>query len=161
MLDMNTKVEKNDPSKPGHKASKVQTFGPLHRYVIYAIHTREAIQWFVCDAETDDEGYPAVIRQSATMQEALNAPGRFPAYRKGPQAFDAGEGAHTQRVKRGFKMDAVIKDGKLIITLDLQDPRPSASGKTLVVASSQGNKATTAQVQGKAVVVGVNAYIQR
>jgi hypothetical protein len=56
---------------------------------------------------------------------------------------------------------AEIKDKKLIITLDLEEPHPSASGKTLVVASSYGNKVTEAMVDGKPVTVGVNAYIKR
>jgi hypothetical protein len=47
----------------------------------------------------------------------------------------------------------------LTITLDY-DPAgaPSASGKTRVHASTHGNAATTAQVAGKVLVVGVNAY---
>ncbi len=58
-------------------------------------------------------------------------------------------------------MNAVIKDGKLIITVDLNaTPTPSASGKTLVVASSHGNVTTTATVNGKPVTVGLNAYIK-
>lgn len=57
---------------------------------------------------------------------------------------------------------AEIKDGKLIITLPVNaQPAPSASGKTLVVASTHGNVATSAIVQGKPVVIGVNAYIKR
>jgi len=39
--------------------------------------------------------------------------------------------------------------------------RPSASGKTTVVASSNGNKPTEVQVDGKPVIVGLNAYIAR
>ena len=58
-------------------------------------------------------------------------------------------------------MKAEIKDGQLIITIPINDPRPSASGKTLVVATSGGNQATAAVVNGKPVIVGVNAYIQR
>ena len=59
-------------------------------------------------------------------------------------------------------MKVEIKDKQIIITLDIQDPpAPSASGKTLVVASSHGNQASTATVQGKPVIVGVNAYIRR
>jgi len=59
-------------------------------------------------------------------------------------------------------MDVKIEKGELVIRIALCDPpRPSASGKTLVVASSQGNKPTAAQVQGKPVIVGVNAYIQK
>lgn len=53
------------------------------------------------------------------------------------------------------------KSKKLVIEIDLQDPHPSASGKTLVVASSHGNQQTTATVNGKNVVIGVNAYIYR
>ena len=58
-------------------------------------------------------------------------------------------------------MKAEIKNNQLIITMDMQEPRPSASGKTLVVASSQGNKATTATVNGQPVIIGCNAYIRR
>ena len=57
-------------------------------------------------------------------------------------------------------MKAEIKNGKLIIEIDMQAPAPSATGKTLVVASSHGNVATTAIVDGKPVVVGLNAYIR-
>ena len=56
---------------------------------------------------------------------------------------------------------AEIKGGKLIITADMQDPSPSASDKTLVVASSHGNQPTTAMVNGQPVIVGLNAYIRR
>jgi len=58
-------------------------------------------------------------------------------------------------------MEAKIEGNKLVLTLLLQSPSPSASGKTLVVASSHGNKATDAVVDGKPVIVGVNAYIRR
>jgi hypothetical protein len=57
--------------------------------------------------------------------------------------------------------DIKIKDGKLIITTDLETPTPSASGKTLVIASSRGNLKTTATVDGKPVTVGFNAYIAK
>ena len=58
-------------------------------------------------------------------------------------------------------MDAKIEGTQLVIRLELQDPRPSGSGKTLVVASSHGNQTTTATIGGKQVTVGVNAYIRR
>ena len=58
-------------------------------------------------------------------------------------------------------MKVEVKDGKLIITLDLQAPTPSATGKTMVVASSQGNQPTTATIDGKPVIVGVNACVTR
>ncbi len=57
-------------------------------------------------------------------------------------------------------MQVEIKDGNLVITIPMQKPAPSASGKTLVVASSRGNKATAALVDGKPIIVGLNAYIQ-
>ena len=48
----------------------------------------------------------------------------------------------------------------LTLVLDLQEPTPSASGKTLVVATTHGNVPTEVQIQGKPVTVGVNAYIR-
>ena len=56
-------------------------------------------------------------------------------------------------------MKAEIIDGNLVITLPLEKPAPSASGKTLVVASTHGNQRTTVEIEGKPVTVGVNAYI--
>jgi hypothetical protein len=58
-------------------------------------------------------------------------------------------------------MHAEIKDGKLVITINLNPPRPSASGKTLVVASTGGNVATSATIDGKPITIGLNAYIKR
>lgn len=58
-------------------------------------------------------------------------------------------------------MKAEIKNGNLIVTIPMNEPRPSASGKTLVVASSNGNQTTTATVNGQPVVIGLNAYIKR
>jgi len=58
-------------------------------------------------------------------------------------------------------MNAQIKDNKLVITLDLQKPAPSKSGKTLVVAGTGGFVPTTAQVDGKPVKISVNAIIGR
>jgi hypothetical protein len=58
------------------------------------------------------------------------------------------------------KLTATIEDGFLVIKVPM-NPAPvrSSTGKTLVVASSHGNKETEAVVQGKCVFVGVNAYI--
>jgi hypothetical protein len=58
-------------------------------------------------------------------------------------------------------MEAKVIDGKLVITVPLQAPAPSRTGKTLVVASSRGNVKTGAMVDGKPVVIGLNAYIAR
>jgi hypothetical protein len=49
----------------------------------------------------------------------------------------------------------------LTLVLDLEEPTPSASGKTLVVASTRGNAKTDAMINGKTLVVGVNAYIAK
>ena len=48
----------------------------------------------------------------------------------------------------------------LTVVVDLQEPTRSASGKTLVVASTHGNVVTTATVQGRPVTLGLNAYIR-
>jgi hypothetical protein len=58
------------------------------------------------------------------------------------------------------KMKTTIKDNVLHIEIPLHAPRPSATGKTLTVASSNGNKETEATINGKPVVVGINAYIK-
>jgi len=57
-------------------------------------------------------------------------------------------------------MNAQIKDGNLVITIPLQKPTPSATGKTLVVATTHGNMVTTATVDGKPITIGLNAYIK-
>jgi hypothetical protein len=56
-------------------------------------------------------------------------------------------------------MQATIKDGNLIVAIPLQTPTPSASKKTLVVATTHGNCKTDVQVNGKPVTVGLNAFI--
>ncbi len=61
----------------------------------------------------------------------------------------------TAEIKREGNVDV------LHIRIPVSPPRPSASGKTLVVATSGGNKATAAIVDGKPVTIGLNAYIQR
>ena len=58
-------------------------------------------------------------------------------------------------------MEAKIENGKLIISIDMQEPTPSASGKTLVVATTHGNVTTECLVDGKNVVIGLNAYIKK
>jgi hypothetical protein len=49
----------------------------------------------------------------------------------------------------------------MVITIPTKNPpRPSASGKSLVVASTNGNVVTDLMVNGKPVIVGLNAYIK-
>ena len=58
-------------------------------------------------------------------------------------------------------MQTEVKGKNLVITLPLfAEPRLSQSGKTLVVASTKGNKETAVEINGQSVVVGVNAYIK-
>lgn len=57
-------------------------------------------------------------------------------------------------------LEAKIEGKILILTIPLQDPKPSASGKTLVVASTGGNITTTCKVNGQPVTIGLNAYIK-
>jgi len=60
------------------------------------------------------------------------------------------------------KLTASIEGDCLVIRVPLNPtPTRSATGKTLVVASSHGNKETEVEVQGQRVIVGVNAYIRR
>ena len=57
---------------------------------------------------------------------------------------------------------AKVVGNKLVIEIPLNPaPVPSASGKTLVVASTHGNKVTEARLDGKNVVVGLNAYVPK
>jgi hypothetical protein len=57
-------------------------------------------------------------------------------------------------------MSVEIRNNKLILEIDLEKPTPSASGKTLVVASTRGNAVTDVMVDGKPVTIGLNAYIK-
>jgi hypothetical protein len=58
------------------------------------------------------------------------------------------------------QLTATVEGEYLVIRVPLNSkPVLSGSGKTLVVASSHGNKQTQLEIQGKPVHVGVNAYI--
>jgi hypothetical protein len=54
-----------------------------------------------------------------------------------------------------------IDGNKLIISADLETPTPSASGKTMVVASTRGNKETDVKIEGKPIIIGLNAYFKK
>jgi hypothetical protein len=60
---------------------------------------------------------------------------------------------------------SLSKDGKkLIVEADIESPKPGSSGKTLVVASTSGNKGTGIEIDvpgvGKReITVGLNAYV--
>jgi hypothetical protein len=54
----------------------------------------------------------------------------------------------------------VTREGDmLVIRIPIAKATPSASGKTLVVASTRGNQKTGLQIDGKDLYLGVNAYV--
>jgi len=61
-----------------------------------------------------------------------------------------------------MQVEVTGKNGSktLCISIPLQRPTPSASGKTLVVATTHGNVQTSAVIDGKPVIIGLNAYIR-
>lgn len=76
------------------------------------------------------------------------------------KAFKIEDEKHKFKGDLQMAMTVEIKGNKLCIEIDLEKPTPSASGKTLVVASTRGNAVTTAMVDGKPVTIGLNAYIK-
>ena len=56
-------------------------------------------------------------------------------------------------------MKAKLRDGRLFVSVLLQEPRLSKSGKSLVVASSRGPWQSAVLVEGKTVYVNLNAFI--
>ncbi len=56
-------------------------------------------------------------------------------------------------------MNVTIDGNELVIRIAMQEPKPSASGKTLVLATTHGNVKSGLKVGDKEVVVGLNAYI--
>jgi hypothetical protein len=61
--------------------------------------------------------------------------------------------------KKEKTVEAKIVKGQLVITLPLQTPARSASGKTLIVASSHGVKRSALKMEGKELCVVANAFI--
>jgi hypothetical protein len=54
----------------------------------------------------------------------------------------------------------VTREGDmLVIRIPIGKATPSASGKTLVVASTRGNQKTGVQIDRKDLYLGVNAYV--
>jgi len=58
-------------------------------------------------------------------------------------------------------MQVRIENNELVIRIKMQDPAPSKKGKTLIVATTHGFVTTTVEVDGKPVVISLNAYITR
>lgn len=64
---------------------------------------------------------------------------------------------------RRASMKVTIEKNELVIRIPMQDPKQSASGKTMVVASSHGNQKTGCTIpngmgKGREIVIGLNAY---
>lgn len=58
-----------------------------------------------------------------------------------------------------LKAEIDKKTNELVIRLPFSETgAPSASGKTKVHASTRGNQATTIEVNGQPLTIGVNAY---
>jgi hypothetical protein len=60
-----------------------------------------------------------------------------------------------------IKVTVDEKKGKLVIEADIETLTPSASGKTLVFASTRGNLKTDQKIGGKPVTIGLNAYVPK
>ena len=56
------------------------------------------------------------------------------------------------------KMDVKIENGTLINSIDPQELTPSASGKTLVVATTHSNMSKQCVIHEKNVVIRLNVY---
>ena len=62
----------NDPDKKGTLAAPKIRFGEFGHYAIAPVRTRFCgLQWFVWNTHIDDRGLPAVIRQEASVVDAL------------------------------------------------------------------------------------------
>ena len=57
-------------------------------------------------------------------------------------------------------MEAKLKGRNLVITLALQEPKLSPSGKSLVVATSHGFRPTAIKIANQEVWIGVNAFVR-
>ena len=61
--------------------------------------------------------------------------------------------------------EATVKIDKtkktVTIVLPLQEPTPSVSGKTMVIATTRGNMQTDVEMNGKPVTIGVNCYFKK
>jgi hypothetical protein len=58
-------------------------------------------------------------------------------------------------------MNVEIKDGKIVITMPLQEPKISSSGKSFIIAGTGGFARTATEYNGKPVSVSLNATIPR
>lgn len=57
-------------------------------------------------------------------------------------------------------MNAKVENGNLVITLPLQKPTRSKTGKSLIIASTNGFMKTSVEVEGKEISLSVNAIVK-
>jgi hypothetical protein len=55
-------------------------------------------------------------------------------------------------------LTVTVENGRLIIDAPMDKPRPSASGKTMVIVSTHGNVDTGAEYEGEPLIMGLNVY---
>lgn len=58
-------------------------------------------------------------------------------------------------------MKTSIKNKTLFIEIPLNEPHPSKSGKTLIIASTHGCIQSECSVSGKPVTISINAFIPK
>lgn len=56
-------------------------------------------------------------------------------------------------------MKVEMKRGRLLISLKLHKPKPSKSGKTLLLASTHGVRSSNVKIRGRRVRINANAFI--
>jgi hypothetical protein len=57
-------------------------------------------------------------------------------------------------------METKIKNGVITISMPLQKPKKSTTGKSFVIATSRGKQQTTLTMDGKPVCVVANAFLE-
>lgn len=66
----------------------------------------------------------------------------------------------AQTIKGERPMNAKVENGNLVITLPLQKPTRSKTGKSLIIASTNGFMKTGVEVEGKEISLSVNAIVK-
>jgi len=57
-------------------------------------------------------------------------------------------------------MKVEVKGSKLFVEMDIAE-QVSKSGKSMVIATTSGNKPTEIKYKGETLIVGINAYIPK
>jgi hypothetical protein len=73
---------------------------------------------------------------------------------------DFGQPRHPAIGRNNMRVTIDKAKNEMTVTITMQEAKASASGKTLVIASTHGNQATGVNVDGRPVIVGLNAYVR-